>query len=66
MYGKESEKEMYSGGTLYVDEASGMLFASNQVSLGATETLRGKHMFERIAQTCGVQILSYKGDNGVF
>ena len=45
-YGKEKEKEMYSGGTLYVDEASGLLFSVNQVSLEANKALKGKHAFE--------------------
>ena len=64
--GREKEKEQYSGGTIYVDEASGLIFSSNQVSLNANETLRGKARFERFAQTCGVDIVSYRGDNGVF
>ena len=64
--GREREKEKYCGGTVYVDEASGLIFSSNHVSLNTTETLRGKARFERFAQTCGVNIVSYQGDNGVF
>ena len=37
--GKESKEEKYSGGTIYVDEASGMVFCQLQVSLNAAETL---------------------------
>ena len=64
--GKESLKERYVGGTIYVDEASGFVFAQHQVSLNAMETIRGKHLFEREAGTCGVQIRNYRGDNGVY
>ena len=64
--GREREKEQYTGGTVYIDEASGLMFSSNQVSLKADETLRGKARFERFANTCGVNIVAYRGDNGVF
>jgi hypothetical protein len=61
--GKESEREQYVGGTIYVDEASGFIYAKHQVSLGANETVRGKHLFEREAGTCGIAIKNYHGDN---
>jgi hypothetical protein len=64
--GKEDSKDQYSGGTIYVDSASGYVFVDNQVSLNAAETLRGKHRFEREARECGISIKSYRGDNGVF
>ena len=64
--GKEKEKERYSGGTVYVDEASGFIKIVNQVSLRAEETITGKHSFERYARTCGVTIAAYRGDNGIF
>lgn len=64
--GKEREKESYSGGTVYVDEASGLIKIVNKVSLKASETILGKHTFERFARTCGVDILAYRGDNGIF
>jgi hypothetical protein len=66
MRGKESEQEQYIGGMIYVDEASGFIYAKHQVSLGANETVRGKHLFEREAGTCGVAIQNYRGDNGVY
>ena len=47
--GKEKGKECYSGGTVYVDDASGFIFVQNQVSLKADKTLRGKHSFEKFA-----------------
>ena len=64
--GRERPEDAYSGGTVYVDDSSGFLFVRNQVSLRASETLRGKHKFKRYAATCGVNVTSYRGDNGVF
>jgi hypothetical protein len=64
--GKESESEQYSGGTVFVDHASGFIFLANQVSLGASETLRAKHLFEREARNNGINISGYRGDNGVY
>jgi hypothetical protein len=63
---KESDKERYVGGTIYINEASGLLFVQHQVSLNAAETIQGKHLFEREAGTCGVSIRNYHEDNGVY
>jgi hypothetical protein len=65
-YGKEKDKEKYQGGTVFIDMATGFMYVQNQVSLGAAETLRAKHQFEREARNCGVPIESYRGDNGVY
>jgi Integrase core domain. len=65
-YGKENTEERYIGGTLFIDEASQFIYIQNQVSLGATETIRAKHKFERLAQRHGIKIKSYRGDNGVY
>ena len=65
-FGKEKSHEKYSGGTIFVDEASGLMYVQNQVSLGAAETIRAKHDFEREASRFGVSILGYRGDNGVY
>ena len=63
-YGKENEKDKYTGGTVFIDEASS--FVENQVSIGASETLRAKHKFEREALRHGIPILGYRADNGVY
>ena len=65
-FGRESEKDQYSGGTVFVDEASGLFHVVNQVSLGVAETLRGKHQFEREAMRHGIPIMGYRADNGVY
>jgi hypothetical protein len=45
-YGKEPKKDKYSGGTLFVDHATGYIYLGHQVSLRVGETLRTKHAFE--------------------
>ena len=65
-YGKENEKDKYTGGTVFIDEASSMIFVENQVSLGAAEIIRTKHKFEREALRHGIPILGYRADNGVY
>ena len=44
--GKEDPKEMHSRGTLFFDHASGYIKTFNQVSLGASDTVRSKELFE--------------------
>jgi hypothetical protein len=63
---KEKEHKRYSGGTIFIDEASEYFYIQNQVSLGASETIRAKTSFERLALRNGVVIKAYRGDNGVY
>jgi len=46
-YGRESSESGIHGGTVYVDAASGLVRVELQVSLGANETVFGKHKFEQ-------------------
>jgi hypothetical protein len=64
--GKEPESKKYTGGTIFYDHASAFMYVVPQVSLGANETIRAKHSFERDAKTCGVSVEHYRGDNGVY
>jgi hypothetical protein len=64
--GKEDPLKMYSGGTLFVDHASGLIRVYNQVSLGASDTLTSKHAFELEGEAAGHTIRHYHGDNGVY
>jgi hypothetical protein len=57
---------MYTGGTIYVDNATSFMWVVNQVSLNAAETIKGKEEFEREARASGVQVKKFRGDNGVF
>ena len=58
--------QKYQGGTIFVDHASSLIFVNHQVSLNASETLRGKHLFERESLSCGVEIHGYRTDMGVY
>ncbi|MGH3053526.1 MAG: hypothetical protein ACRDL7_00935 [Gaiellaceae bacterium] len=64
--GREREHEMFCGGTIFCDHASGLINVHHQVTLGASDTLRSKLLFERMSANNGVHIKNYCGDNGVF
>ena len=64
--GKEKKKDQYTGGTIFVDHASGLVSISHQVSLKVGETLRSKRKFEQQAKQFGVKIKSYRADNVPF
>ena len=64
--GKELQKDKYSGGTIFVEHASSYIFINHQVSLKASETLAGKHKFERELHKFGHKVEKYKADNGVY
>ena len=64
--GKEDPQKIYCGGTLFSDHASSKIEMYHQVSLGATDTVRSKNLYEQEAAEVGVKISSYKGDNGVY
>jgi hypothetical protein len=65
-YGKEPKKDKYTGGTLFVDHATGYIYLGHQVSLRVGETLQTKHAFERFAMEAGVKIKRYRADNVPF
>ena len=64
--GREHLGNRYTGGTLYVDHASGFIYIKNQVSLRSGETIQGKLEFERMAAQYGVYISAYHADNHPF
>ena len=65
-YGKERETEQFTGGTIFVDVATGFTRVYFQVSLGAEETTQAKLSCEREAMTNGVAVKASRTDNGVF
>ena len=65
-FGKAKESKMYCGGTIYVDHASTFMFVQSQVSLNADEAIQGNHQFERDAHSNGIDICSYRSDNGIY
>ena len=65
-FGKESDSNRYSGGTIYVDHSSGYVFIYHQVSLRVGDTLQGKHEFERMANEYGIKLKHFHADNHPF
>ena len=55
-----------SGGTIFVDHASGFIHVANQVTLGASDTIISKRWFDQMASRGGVKIAQYRADNGIF
>jgi hypothetical protein len=65
-YGKEKKRDKLTGGTIFVDHATGHVFIYNQVSARAGETLIDKKKYERFALDSGVSVHTYHADNGIF
>jgi transposase InsO family protein len=64
--GKESKDKQYTGGTIFVDHASGYMYVANQISLRTGETLQAKSKFEAFAKQSGVKVKHYHADNAPF
>ena len=64
--GKLDQSDMFSGGCVFIDHASGYLSIKHQGAINATETVKAKLTFEREAQSQGVVIKAYHTDNGIF
>jgi hypothetical protein len=64
--GKETKKDQYCGGTIFVDHALSKVFIKHQVMLNARETVMGKRAFERDVMSAGVRVKSYHADNVPF
>ena len=65
-FGKTTEENMYSGGVIFVEHASGYKHVEMLVGFTAAETIAAKHRFERHMHDMGIKITSYRTDNGVF
>ena len=64
--GKSYPTDMFSGGCVFIDHASGYMRIKYQVAINATENVKAKITFEREAQSQGVAIKGYHTDNGIF
>ena len=65
--GRESDTNIYHGGTLFRDATSKYICVRNQVSLGAGETVAAKREFEEwLYEEARVAVKHYHSDNGVF
>ncbi len=61
-----AQKDEIIGGTVFYDASSKYLDVQLQVGFTATETIKSKLVFERMAADVGVKILSYHTDNGIY
>ena len=61
--GKTKAEEMYTGGCMFVDHASGFIHIEHQVSLSSHETLKAKEKFESICRSHGITPQEYLADN---
>ena len=64
--GRTRDDNMFNGGTIFVDHASGLIHVEHQVSLNASDTICSKILFEHMAKTHGIAISNYHGDNDIF
>ena len=62
-HGKTKEENMFCGGMIFVDHASGLIQVEHQVSLGTMDTLIAKCSFKKMALQHGMMIQNYHGDN---
>ena len=62
--GKTKDDEMYSGGAIFVDHASGFIHVSYQKHLNTHETLKSKEAYELFCRDHGVIPQGYLTDNG--
>jgi hypothetical protein len=63
--GKTKLDDMYTGGCIFVDHASGFIFVEHQVSLNSYETLKAKESFERMCRNTGVTPQEYLAVNSM-
>ena len=64
--GKSDQSDIFSGGCVFIDHASGYVSIKHQVAINATETVKAKLTFESEAQIQGVVIKEYHTDTGIF
>ena len=64
--GNPDQSDMFSGGCVFIDHASGYVSIKHQVDINSTETVKAKLTFEREAQSQGVVIKGYHTDNEIF
>ena len=58
--------DTFKGGCIFVDHMSGYVHVEHQLGFAASETIRAKHDFEKLALDHGVIIQRYLADNGSF
>lgn len=64
--GSSKAADMFKGGVIYVDHATGFVDVRHLISLNAAETIKSKLHYEKEAYHDGVMVQAYHTDNGVF
>ena len=64
--GREDAAKMYCGGNLFNDHASSKIDIFHQLSLGASDTVEKKELYEQRSDDVVVKISDYRGDNVVY
>ena len=64
--GKSDQSDMFSGGCVFIDHASGYVSIKHQVDINSTENFKAKITFEREVQSQGVMIKGYHTDIRIF
>ena len=64
--GGTAEKDMFKGGVIFKDHATGYVHIEPVVNFTAGEALRAKKKFEYEMLSMGVVVMNYHTDNGVF
>ena len=61
--GKTHEGNMYLGGCIFVDHATGYIHIEHLINFNTNETILAKHCFENHMLDMGIAIQAYKSDN---
>lgn len=64
--GSSKAADMFCGGVIFVDHATGFVEVRHQISLDAAETIKSKLHYEKESFHDGVVIQNYHTDNGTF
>ena len=57
---------MLSGGSVFIYHTTSFRKVYNQVSLGASDTIRAKEMYKAQANEIYIETKIYHGDNGIY
>ena len=57
---------MYCSDTVLVDHASSVIIIYNQISLGSTNTIRSKDIYELQASELGIRLSTSRGDDIIY
>jgi hypothetical protein len=61
--GKTKSDDMYTGGCIFVDHASGYIHVEMQVNLNSHETLKAKERYEQLCRSHGIVPQEFLADN---